>query len=143
MGSAAGLVQDAEKSAEWKREILGLEIVGDLGPTILGKPPGASLSWIHRCGPNDSSRADRPGGRTGIGLHCGARRIRRNRRTGRVLPASDPHEVEKTYSELKAQGIVFSEELTTAEWGQYAILQDPDGNEFGMSWRRPAPATEC
>jgi uncharacterized glyoxalase superfamily protein PhnB len=49
------------------------------------------------------------------------------------LPASNPENVERTYFELKRKGVEFSEELTATDWGKYAILKDPDGNEFEIS----------
>jgi len=49
------------------------------------------------------------------------------------LPASNPEDVERTYFELKKNGVEFSEGLTTTDWGKYAILRDPDGNEFEIS----------
>ncbi len=133
IGSVAVLVQDAEKSAKWYRDVLGFEIVGDVGHTVFVKPKGASGPLIHLCGPNDSWESDRPGGRTGIWLHCGPVRVQRDSRSQQVLPASDPEEVERTYRELKAKGVEFPEELTSVEWGKYAILRDPDGNLFEIS----------
>ncbi len=130
VGSVAVLVQDAKKSAEWYRDVLGFEIVGNVGHTVYVKPRGTSEPLLHLCGPNDAWESDRPGGRTGIWLHCGPVRVQRDSQSGQVLPASDPEEVERTYRELKARGVEFSEELTTAAWGKYAILRDPDGNEF-------------
>jgi len=49
------------------------------------------------------------------------------------LPASNPEDVERTYFELKKNGVEFSEGLTTTDWGKYAILRDPDRNEFEIS----------
>lgn len=66
-------------------------------------------------------------------LHCGEIPLHRDRETGRVLPASNPEDVEATYLELRDKGVEFSEEITTTSWGMYAILRDPDGNEFELS----------
>jgi hypothetical protein len=49
------------------------------------------------------------------------------------LPASKPEDVERTYFELKKNGVVFSEELINTDWGKYAIMRDLDGNEFKIS----------
>lgn len=48
-------------------------------------------------------------------------------------PASDPGEVEKTYFELKRKGVEFVEEITTTDWGKYAVMRYPEGNEFEIS----------
>lgn len=130
VGSVAVLVQNARKSAEWYRDVLDFEVVGDVGHTVYVRPKRAAEPLIHLCGGEDAWHGDRPGGRTGIWLHCGPIRVDRESQSGQVLPASDPDEVERTYRELKARGAEFSEELTIADWGKYAILRDPDGNEF-------------
>jgi predicted enzyme related to lactoylglutathione lyase len=76
---------------------------------------------------------DQPGGRVGVWLHCGEITVRKNEKTGVLTPASKPENVERTYLELKNRGVQFSEELTTTDLGKYAILRDPDGNEFEIS----------
>ncbi len=133
VGSVAILVHDAKKSAEWYRNKLGFEIVGFEGHTVFVKPKGSQVPLLHLCGPCDAWEKDQPGGRTGIWLQCGEIRIRKDERTGHVLPASNPENVEKTYFQLKKDGVEFSEELTTTDWGKYAILRDPDANEFEIS----------
>jgi uncharacterized glyoxalase superfamily protein PhnB len=85
---------------------------------------------IHLCSRCDSWENDKPGGRTGIWLQCGPLRTIKDEGTGMLIVASDPAEVEKAYNELKSRGVKFSEELKTEWWGKYAIMQDPDGNEF-------------
>jgi catechol 2,3-dioxygenase-like lactoylglutathione lyase family enzyme len=133
VGSVAVLVNDAKKSAEWYREKLGFEIVGIEGHTVFVKPRGTQALLLHLCERCDSWENDRPGGRTGIWFQCGEIRIRRDEKTGQVLPASNPEDVERTYFELKKNGVEFSEQLTTTDWGKYAILRDPDRNEFEIS----------
>ena len=39
-------------------------------------------------------------------------------------------DVEGTARELKAKGVKFTSEINRAEWGSFAIFQDPDGNSF-------------
>ncbi len=133
VGSVAVLVNDASKSAEWYREKLGFEIVGDVGHTVFVRPRGSKTPLLHLCGRCDAWEGDRPGGRAGIWLACGEVIIRKDDTTGQVIPASDPKDVETTYRELKARGVEFSEELTTTSWGSYAILKDLDGNELEIS----------
>ena len=41
--------------------------------------------------------------------------------------------VEKTYTELSARGVEFSEGPTKQPWGTYAIFKDVDGNQFVLS----------
>ena len=131
--SVAVLVHDAKRSAAWYHDKLGFEIVGNVGHTIFVRPKQAQDVLLHLCERCDAWEDDRPGGRTGIWLQCGETKIRRDKKTGRVLPTSKPEDVERTYFELKEKGVGFSEKLTTADWGKYAILRDPDGNEFEIS----------
>ena len=133
VGSVAVLVQDPKKSAEWYREKLGFEIVGDEGHAVFVRAGGPEAPLIHLCGRCEAWEGDRPGGRTGIWLRCGRVALRRHPRTGQVLPASEPAEVEKTYAALKRKGVEFAEELTTTSWGKYAVFKDPDGNLFEIS----------
>lgn len=133
VGSVAILVHDARKSAEWYRSKLGFEIVALEGHAVFVRPKGSGRHLLHLCGPCDDWGTDKPGGRVGIWFRCGTMRIRNDEKTGQVLPSSDPREVEKTYAELKRNGVEFSEPLRTTSWGAYAIFRDPDGNEFEIS----------
>ena len=133
VGSAAVLVRDARKSAQWYREKLGFEIVGIEGHIVFVRPNGSQGALLHLCERCDDWGNDQPGGRTGIWLRCGELTLRKDERTGRTIPASNPANVEKTYSELKKNGVEFSQELTSTSWGKMAILRDPDGNEFEIS----------
>ena len=133
VGSVAILVEDARKSAEWYREKLGFEIVGIEGHAVFVKPKGPQSLLLHLCGRCDAWEDDHPGGRTGIWLQCGDLTMRRAEKTGQLLPTSNPEDVERVYFELKNNGVEFSEELTTTDWGKYAIFRDPDGNEFEIS----------
>lgn len=133
VGSVAILVHDAKKSAEWYRDKLGFEIIGIEGHTIFVKPKGSDTPLLHLRGRCDAWENDQPGGRTGIWLKCGEITARKDERTGQLLPASSPGDVERTYFVLKEKGVEFAEELTTTKWGKYAILKDFDGNEFEIS----------
>lgn len=133
VGSIAVLVHDARKSAEWYRDKLGFEIVGIEGHTVFVRPKGSQGLLLHLCERCDSWENDQPGGRTGIWLQCGEITIRKDERTGLVTPASKPEDVERTYFELRKNGVEFSEQLTTTNWGKYTIMRDPDGNEFEIS----------
>jgi catechol 2,3-dioxygenase-like lactoylglutathione lyase family enzyme len=132
VGSAAVLVNDAQKSVEWYRDKLGFEIVENKKHTVYVRPKGSEI-LLHLCGRCDAWEIDHPGGRTGIWLHCGKVIMQRDQKSGLLIPASNGDEVEKTYLELKKLGVEFSEELTSTAWGKYAIFRDPDGNEFEIS----------
>lgn len=133
VGSIAILVNDAQKSAEWYRDKLGFEIIAAEGHPVFVKPKRSQAPLLHLCGRCNDWGSDRPGGRVGVWLHCGEIKIRKDEKTGLVTPASQPEDVERTYHELKKKGVEFSEELTTTDWGKYAILRDLDGNEFEIS----------
>ena len=133
VGSIAILSYDPGKLAEWYRDKLGFEIVESQGHSVFVKPMGSPEPLIHLCGKCDDWENDLPGGRTGIWLHCGEIKMKRDKSTGRLLPFSDPREVEQTYLDLKKKGVQFSEELKSVSWGKMAILKDPEGNEFELS----------
>ena len=133
VGSVAVLAYDAGKLAQWYHDKLGFEIIETQGHTVFVRPKGSSEPLIHLCGKCDDWGNDLPGGKTGIWLHCGPIRMLRDEKTGRLVPSSDPNEVEKTFLELKNKGVEFSQELQTTSWGKYAILKGPNGNEFELS----------
>lgn len=132
VGSVAVLVNDPKKALKWYRDVLGFEVVNGAGHPVFLRPHGGG-TMIHLCSKCDAWEGDKPGGRTGIWIRCGRLRKTKDRETGTVVVASDPKGVEKTYHELRSKGAKFSEELKTEWWGKYAILQDPDGNEFEIS----------
>jgi catechol 2,3-dioxygenase-like lactoylglutathione lyase family enzyme len=43
--------------------------------------------------------------------------------------------VQRTYDELKSQGVEFVAEPQKQPWGTFAIMRDPDGNRFVLSSR--------
>ena len=43
------------------------------------------------------------------------------------------NDVQKTYEELKARGVEFTEPPTEQHWGTYCIFADPDDNRFVLS----------
>lgn len=42
-------------------------------------------------------------------------------------------DVQRTYQELAARGVEFTEPPQHTEWGSFAIFRDPDGNSFVLS----------
>jgi len=133
VGSVAVLVSDAKMSAQWYHDKLDFEIVLLEGHTVFVKPRGSEGSLVHLCETCNDWGNDKPGGRTGIWLRCGELTLPKDEKTGGLLPASKPEDVEETYRMLKERGVEFSTELSTTSWGKYAILKDPDGNEFEIS----------
>ncbi len=132
VGSVAVLVRDAKKSAAWYHEKLGFEIVAQDGHAVFVRPANSTFPLLHLCEECESWEGDRPGGPTGIWLPCSAITYRKAR-SGELLPASDPDQVERTYHELKAKGIRFSRDLKTTSWGKMAGFLDLDGNELEIS----------
>jgi catechol 2,3-dioxygenase-like lactoylglutathione lyase family enzyme len=43
--------------------------------------------------------------------------------------------VQKTYDELKARGVEFDSPPQEQPWGTFAVMKDPDGNQFVLSSR--------
>ena len=132
IGSVAILVRDAKKSAKWYQDKLGFEVVGIEGHAVFVKPKDSQM-LLHLCEQCTDWGNDKPGGRTGVWFQCGEVTISKDASTGRVIPASDPANVERSHLELKQKGVEFSEELTKTKWGKMTILKDPDGNEFEIS----------
>jgi predicted enzyme related to lactoylglutathione lyase len=55
-------------------------------------------------------------------------------RIGSVMPLSlQCDNVPRTVDELKAKGVEFAQDLKTEPWGSFAIVKDPDGNQFVIS----------
>jgi predicted enzyme related to lactoylglutathione lyase len=108
--SAALVVKDAIKSAEWYRDKLGLEASTEEEHWVTVGVPGADWK-IHLC------QTDRYGiepGNSGFALYC--------------------DDIEAEYKRLLGNGVKFSRELTKAPWGSFAMFLDPDGNEI---WLQP------
>jgi catechol 2,3-dioxygenase-like lactoylglutathione lyase family enzyme len=129
----AVLVSDPNESAVWYHDKLGFEILENVEHSVFVKPRDSQTSLLHLCGPCDAWEGDKPGGRTGVWLQCGPMELVRRGNPPRLLPRSPPDAVEEACRELKEKGVEFSEDLTTTEWGKYAIMRDPDGNEFEIS----------
>ncbi len=132
IGSVAVLVRDAKKAAAWYQDKLDFEIVGSEGHAVFVRPRSGQSPLLHLCEECDSWQGDRPGGPTGIWLRCGEVRMKKAK-SGEMIPASAPEEVERVYGELKAKGVAFAHELQTVSWGKRAAFLDLDGNEFEIS----------
>lgn len=56
---------------------------------------------------------------------------RRQKRIGMVMPVSlRCDNVQKTADELKAKGVEFAQDVKREPWGTFAIIKDPDGNQY-------------
>lgn len=56
------------------------------------------------------------------------------KRIGTMMPLSlRCDNAQKTVDELKAKGVEFAQELKSEPWGTYAIIKDPDGNQYVIS----------
>jgi predicted enzyme related to lactoylglutathione lyase len=45
-------------------------------------------------------------------------------------------DMERTYAEMTARGVQFSQPPQTLAWGLFAVFEDIDGNSFGL--RQPS-----
>jgi len=101
------VVTKAEKSAEWYRDKLGLEIRSKEGHWVTVAPKGSDVV-IHLCEPFEGNALEP--GNTGIAFRV--------------------NNLDETYAELSKKGVEFTVKPTKEEWGSYAMLKDPDGNVF-------------
>ena len=109
--------RDQDRSLKFYTEKLGFKVVTD-------QPMGEGQRWIElRLGAAETKFVlfTPPGAETLMGsMFNGA------------FAADD---VDKTYDELLARGVVFVEPPTDQPWGKFAIFKDPDGNRFVLSSR--------
>jgi catechol 2,3-dioxygenase-like lactoylglutathione lyase family enzyme len=107
--SVALMVTDAKKSAKWYEEKLGFVTEGS-GHWITVWPKGSN-SKFHLCEGKPEP------GNTGISLYC--------------------ESAEKTAAALEKKGVKFAKHVTKEEWGTFAIIADPDGNEIWLNEGSP------
>jgi catechol 2,3-dioxygenase-like lactoylglutathione lyase family enzyme len=113
-GSVAVVVEEAERSLRWYSEALGLDVIDRQEHWItVGRKgrPGV----LHLCQPweGDPKNQLEPGN-SGIMLQ---------------VPGSDFF---GSCAALKERGVAFVDGPTKADWGTYAIVRDPDGNEISL-----------
>lgn len=110
--SIAVVVSDAKRSAEWFKEKIGL-MPSFEGHWVTVRARGSN--WrIHLC--QTENYGVEPGN-TGIAFYC--------------------ENIEKEVRRLKGRGAEFSKDLTEAKWGKYAMIRDPDGNEYWLIEGKP------
>jgi catechol 2,3-dioxygenase-like lactoylglutathione lyase family enzyme len=108
---------DQDRSLAFYTEKLGFRILTD-------RPFDAKQRWIE---------LSIPGADTGVVLFTPPGH---ENRIGSFLPASFwCDNVQRTYDELTAAGVEFAKPPEKAPWGHFAIVKDPDGNQFVLSSR--------
>ncbi len=107
IATVAVVVKDTAKSAKWYSEKLGLQVAGDLKEHWVTVGPKRREHRIHLC-----QQKQLEPGNTGIALYC--------------------DDLDKTYQELEKKGVKFTRKPVKESWGSYAMLSDPDGNEFWL-----------
>ena len=110
-------VSDQDRAIDFYTNTLGFEKTMDvpMGPDsrwIEVRPAGADTTIV-------LSKGDRPSGDHTF--------------TGYIFGTDD---IKGTYDDLKARGVNFTADLSSEQWGCWAQLADPDGNEFGI-WAPP------
>ncbi|HTT72906.1 MAG TPA: VOC family protein [Thermoplasmata archaeon] len=109
--SVAVVVADRAKSRAWYTGPLGLEVLDDTDHWLTVGRKGAG-GRLHLCQTNEfDPKAELEPGNSGILL---------------AVPGDFP----EACARWKRAGIEFVEEPTQAEWGWYATIRDPDGNEL-------------
>jgi len=106
ISSVAVVVSDGKKSAEWYSKNLGFEIKSSEGHWVTVGPKGSDFE-LHLC---ESKNAE--SGNTGI-----------------LFIADD---LESTAKQLEKAGVRLTKSLRDDGWGKYAMIADPDGNEFWL-----------
>ena len=115
------LVSDQDRALEFYTGVLGWEVEID-------QPMGEDERFL----------TVRPkGGQTSLSL--GTSRMLDGQNPGRIGISLIADDVQKTYEELSARGVVFSMKPERMAWGDIgAQFEDPDGNSFYLNG--PAPA---
>jgi catechol 2,3-dioxygenase-like lactoylglutathione lyase family enzyme len=109
--SVAVVVSDRKKALEWYTKKMGLDVIDEMDHWVtVGRKGHAGL--LHLCQTSEfdpSIPAEK--GNTGILLHL-------------------PGRFEESCAQLAANGVKFTSPPQTAEWGSWATVEDPDGNEI-------------
>jgi catechol 2,3-dioxygenase-like lactoylglutathione lyase family enzyme len=112
--SVAVVVSDAKRSLQWYTDGLGLDIIDNEDHWITVGRKGQP-GMLHLCQPSgDNPSSELEPGNSGVLLR---------------IPGKD---FTAACEALKARGVEFTEGPTTADWGTYAVVRDPDGNEHAL-----------
>lgn len=111
ISAVAFYVSDRRKSAKWFREKLGFKIVDNRGHwlTVAPKSSRKGAITLHLC---ETTKSKLEPGNTGISF------------------AVD--NLDKSYKEMVKKGVKFTKSPRDEGWGKYAMIRDPDGNEFWL-----------
>ncbi|MGI0071122.1 MAG: VOC family protein [Thermoplasmata archaeon] len=111
--SVAVVVADRKKSLQWYTKKLGLDAIDQMDHWVTVGRKGES-GVIHLCQTSEFDTSIPPEkGNTGIMLHL-------------------PGDFEASCAALAANGVKFSTPATKADWGWWANIEDPDGNEIAL-----------
>jgi len=112
--SVAIVVSDRRRSLEWYTRNLGLDLIDsdDHWVTVGHKGRGGVLHLCQTSEYDTSIPAEK--GNTGILFHLSG-------------------DFESACRALAANGVKFSHPAQKAEWGWWAMIEDPDGNEFSVT----------
>ena len=105
-------VRDQQKALEFWTQLVGFQVATD-------QPMGGGQRWIE---------IRIPGSQTGLALFTPPGHEERIGTFQSLSFVAD--DVERTYSELSARGVEFSQPPRNEPWGTSAIFKDPDGNSF-------------
>jgi predicted enzyme related to lactoylglutathione lyase len=112
--SVAIVVSDKERSLDWYTRNFGLDVIQKMDHWITVGRKGQD-GVVHLCQTSDyDTSIPSESGNTGIQFQ---------------LPGDFP----TACAALKANGVTFTNPPTKAEWGWWATVADPDGNEFSLT----------
>jgi catechol 2,3-dioxygenase-like lactoylglutathione lyase family enzyme len=112
--SVAVVVSDRKKSVEWYTKKLGLDVLQKMDHWVTvgrkGKP-----GVLHLCQTSDYDTSIPPEkGNTGINFQL-------------------PGKFESACAALAANGVKFSSPAAKEDWGWWATVEDPDGNQITLT----------
>lgn len=108
------VVSDRKASKDWYTTRFGLDLIDDDGHWVTVGRKGKG-SVLHLCQASEN--------RPPIPLETGP--------SGIVFTV--PGDFQAACARMKEAGVAFSQEPVKAEWGWYATVRDPDGNEHYLS----------
>jgi catechol 2,3-dioxygenase-like lactoylglutathione lyase family enzyme len=109
--SVAVVVSDRQRAVQWYTQTLGLQHLADIDHWQTVGEKGRT-GELHICQVSEyDDKAPLEPGNTGIAF----------RLSGDFVAACDA---------LKARGVEFTVPATKADWGWWAMIKDPDGNEL-------------
>lgn len=107
VASVAVVVRNKERSKEFFRDVLGMQVLDDEGHWVTVGQPGTGAR-IHLC----EAEPIEPGN------------------TGIVIAVEE--DIRSAYENMKSKGVKFAVPPTEREWGTECRFLDPDGNELWL-----------